>query len=109
MGLDITIREVEAIRCPDCGRLVATKTIDDTYSGGRVWYDILEEIGYYVPYEARNENNDWYGKDMTLTDEQVKNMLDFAEQHQPQNDMAVKNLLARAIVHGNQVVINADW
>ena len=106
MGLDITIREVEEIRCPDCGRLVTTKTIDDIDSCGRIWYDILGEFGYYVPYDKRNKSNDWYGKDMTLDNGQAREMLDFAEQHQ---FLGIQRLISHAIIHGNKVVINADW
>lgn len=63
MSLDITIKERKEFRCPDCGRLVTTQDIDAECSGGRVWYNFLEQIGYYVPCGKRTEENDWYGED----------------------------------------------
>ena len=57
MSLDITIKERKEFRCPDCGRLVTTKDIDEECSGGRLWYNFLELIGYYVPYEKRTSIN----------------------------------------------------
>ena len=109
MSLDITIKERKEFRCPDCGRLVTTKDIGEECSGGRVWYNFLEPIGYYVPYEKRTEENDWYGKDMVLTEEQAKQLADFASDNQPYNARDVECLVARALMRGNKVVINADW
>lgn len=109
MSLDITIKERKEFRCPDCGRLVTTQDIDTEDSGGRVWYDFLEPIGYYVPYENRTEENDWYGEDMVLTEEQAKQLADFVSDNQPYNARNVECLVARALLHGNKVVINADW
>ena len=51
MSLDITIKERKEFYCPDCGRLVMVQDIGEEYSGGRIWYDLLEPIGYYVTYE----------------------------------------------------------
>ena len=48
MGLDIIIKELKEFRCPDCGQLVTTQNIDAECSSGRVWYDFLESVGYYV-------------------------------------------------------------
>ena len=109
MSLDITIKERKAFRCPDCGRLVTTRVIGAESSGGRVWYDFLESIGYYVPYEKRTEENDWYGEDMVLTEEQAKQLADFVSEYQPYNARDVECLVARALMRGNKVVINADW
>ena len=109
MSLDITIREQQEFRCPDCGRLVTTQDIDAECSGGRVWYGFLESVGYYVPYEARTEENDWYSKDMVLTEEQAKQLADFVSDNQPYNYMDVEGLVARALLHGNKVVINSSW
>ena len=110
MSLDITIRERKEFRCPDCGRLVTTQDIGATeYSGGRVWYNFLEPIGYYVPYEKRTKENDWYGKDMVLTEEQEKQLADFVSDNLPYHWVAINNLIASAMLHGNKVVINADW
>ena len=109
MSLDITIKERKEFRCPDCGRLVTTQDIDAECSGGRVWYNFLEPIGYYVPYEKRTEENDWYGKDMVLTEEQEKQLADFVSDNQPYYAKSIYGLVARALMRGNKVVINADW
>ena len=109
MSLDITIKERKEFRCPDCGRLVTTQDVDAEDSGGRVWYDFLEPIGYYVPCENRTEENDWYGKDMVLTEEQAKQLEQFVYDYQPTDYGDIEVLVARALLHGNKVVINADW
>ena len=110
MGLDITIKERKEIRCPDCGRLVTTQDIDAESSGGRVWYNFLESVGYYVPCgKKRTEENDWYGEDMVLTEEQEKQLADFVSDNLPYHWVAINNLIASAMLHGNKVVINADW
>ena len=109
MGLDITIKERKELRCPNCGLLVTTQEVGAECSGGRVWYDFLESVGYYVPYERRTDENDWYGEDMVLTDEQARQLADFISDNQPYNARDVESLVARALLHGNKVVINADW
>ena len=109
ISLDITIKERKEFRCPDCGRLVTTQDIGAEYSSRRTWYGFLESIGYYIPYEHRTEENDWYGKDMILTEEQTKQLVDFVSENQPYYAHDVKCLVARALRHGNKVVINADW
>ena len=109
MSLDITIKERKEFRCPDCGRLVTTQDIGEECSGGRVWYGFLESVGYYVSYENLTEENDWYGKDMVLTEEQAKQLADFVSDNQPYNYMDVEGLVARALLHGNKVVINSSW
>ena len=109
MSLDITIKERKEFHCPDCGRLVTTQDIDAEDSGGRIWYDFLESVGYYVPYENRNDENDWYGKDMVLTEEQAKRLADFVSEYQPYKAQYVECLVARSLMRGNKVVINADW
>ena len=109
MGLDITIKERKEFRCPDCGRLVTTQDIGEEWSSGRVWYDFLESVWYYVPYEKRTEENDWYGKDMELTEEQAKQLAQFVSDYQPTYYDDIEVLISRALLHGNKVVINADW
>lgn len=111
MSLDISFMESEPVRCPHCGEIVTTKTINGSESGGRVWYDILEEIGYYVPYEKRTDENDWYGKDMVLTSEQAEKVYWFVMNHREiiYNGYEVSGLIARALMNKNAVVINADW
>ena len=109
MSLDITIKERKEFRCPECGRLVTTQDIDAEYSGGRVWHDFLESVGYYVPCGKRTEENDWYGEDMVLTEEQAKQLADFVSEYQPYNALDVECLVARALMRGNKVVINSSW
>ena len=109
MSLDITIKERKEFRCPDCGRLVTTKDIGAECSSGRVWYDFLESVGYYVECDNLTEENDWYGKDMVLTEEQEKQLADFVSDNLPYQWVAINNLIASAMLHGNKVVINADW
>ena len=109
MSLDIIIKERKEFRCPECGRLVTKQDIDAEYSGGRVWYDFIESVGYYVPCGKRTEENDWYGEDMVLTDEQAKQLADFVSANHPYNARDVECLVARALMRGNKVVINADW
>ena len=109
MSLDITIKERKEFRCPDCGRLVTTQDIAEECSGGRVWYDFLQGVGYYVEDDNPTEENDWYGKDMVLTEEQTKQLADFVSDNQPYNYMDVEGLVARALLHGNKVVINSSW
>ena len=109
MSLDITIKERKEFRCPDCGKLVTTIDIYAECSGGRVWYDFLQGVGYYVEDDNQTEDEDWYGKDMVLTEEQEKRLADFVSDNQPYNARDVECLVARALLHGNKVVINADW
>ena len=109
MSIDITIKERKEFRCPDRGRLVTTQDIDAEDSGGRVWYDFLQGVGYYVEGDNPAEENDWYGKDMVLTEEQAKQLADFVSDNQPYNARDVECLVARALMRGNKVVINADW
>ena len=109
MSLDITIKERQEFRCPDCGRLVTTQDSGAECSSGRVWYDFLQGVGYYVEGDNLTEENDWYGKDMVLTEEQEKQLADFVSDNLPYHWVAINNLIASAMLHGNKVVINADW
>ena len=109
MSLDITIKERKEFCCPDCGRLVTTQDIGEECSCGRVWYNLLQGVGYYVEDDNQTEEEDWYGKDMLLTEEQAKRLADFVSDNQPYNARDVECLVARALLHGNKVVINADW
>ena len=101
MSLDITIMNRRDVRCPHCGEVIT--------SGGRLWYDFLERLGYYVPYEKRTKENDWYGKDMVLDNEQAKQLADYAVKKEVYNWDGVESVVAEALAHGNKVVINADW
>ena len=109
MSLDITIKERKEFRCPDCGRLVTTQDIDEECSSGRVWYDFLQVVGYYVEGDNLAEENDWYGKDMELDEEQAKRLADFVSEYQPYYAKSIYGLVASALLNGNKVVINADW
>lgn len=109
MGLDITVMEYKDIRCPRCGEVVNTVEVYGTDSNGSLWYDFLEKLGYYVPYEKRTKENDWYGKDMVLDNEQAKQLADYAVKKEVYNWDGVERIVTEALAHGNKVVINADW
>ena len=109
MSLDITIKERKEFRCPDCGQLVTTQDIDAECSSGRVWYDFLQGVGYYTEGDNPTEGNDWYGEDMVLTEKQAKHLADFVSENQPYYTTSIYGLVTRALLHGNKVVINADW
>lgn len=109
MGLDITVMERKDVRCPHCGEVITTVDVDGTNSGGSLWYDFLEKIGYYVPYEKRTKENDWYGKDMVLDNEQAKQLVDYAVKKEVYNWDDVDRVVTMALLHENKVVINADW
>lgn len=64
---------------------------------------------YYVPYEKRTKENDWYGKDMVLDNEQAKQLADYAVKKEVYNWDGVEWIVTEALAHGNKVVINADW
>lgn len=106
MSLYIAIKERKEFRCHNCGRLVTTQDIDAEYSFGRDWYDFLQVVGYYV--EGDNQT-DWYGEDMVLTEEQAMKLVDFVSDYCLYNRRAIENLVASSLIHGNKVVINADW
>ena len=101
MGLDITFTEVHTLLCPHCGLEVKDEIKDCVDTCGRSWYPLLESLKY---------NDDWYGKDMTLTYEQVDEVLWYVSKH-PSLYYAdsVLGLIARAKMVKNKVVINADW
>ena len=109
MGLDITVMERKVVRCPRCGEVITMVDVASIDSGGRLWYDFLERLGYYVPYEKRTKENDWYGKDMVLDNEQAKQLVDYAVKKEVYNWDGVESVVATALAHGNKVVINADW
>lgn len=110
MSLDIRFTTQEGVICPKCGEVIAAKEIDCVDSGGHGWYPILEEIGYYVPYDQRTEKNDWYGKDMVMTAEQTDKVYEFIKTTSGlYDDSAILGLIARAMRDGNSVVVNADW
>lgn len=108
--MDIQFAAHENVVCPKCGDVVTTEVIACEGSSGRSWYSILEKIGYYVPYEQRTEENDWYGKDMVLTEEQAKEVYQFVVKNVDlYNCVAIRCLLAMAIVEKLTIIVNADW
>lgn len=111
MGLSIEFYKKQPKLCPHCGQVVEMETICEAGSGGRTWYPILESLGYYVPYEQLTEENDWYGKNMTLTQEQLKELYQYVKNNRCglYYGDEVFGLLASAIIEGDTVVINADW
>ena len=102
MGLDITVMERRDVRCPHCGEVITTVDVASTDSGGRLWYDFLERLGHYVPYEKRT-------KDMVLDNEQAKQLTDYAVKKEVYNWDDVERIVTEALAHGNKVVTNADW
>lgn len=109
MSLDIRFTQRKNIVCPKCGEIVTTIDVNRESSGGRVWYPFLEAIGYYVPYEQRTEENDWYGKDMVLTKEQAEYAYRFVREAEVYDRKMVSMLIAEALFDNNDIVVNADW
>lgn len=110
MSLDIRFTSYEGGVCPHCGEIVGRKEIDCAESGGKGWYPILEELGYYVPYEQRTEENEWYGKDMVLTEEQADKVYRFVCDNPDLYDSCyVRRVLASALYEKYTIVVNADW
>lgn len=109
MGLDITVMERKDVRCPYCGEVVNTVDVASTDSGGRAWYEFLENIGYCVPYGKRTEEKDRNCLDMVLDNEQAKQLADYAVKKEVYNWDGVESVVATALMHENKVVINANW
>lgn len=70
-----------------------------------------KKIGYYAPYGIRKiePERDFYGKDMTLTSEQAKDLAEFVRVYRPYQWVSIGWLVDRATENGDFVVINADW
>lgn len=113
MGLDIRIYQMRPVCCPHCGELVTYKTVDAVDGSGNVWYEFLASIGYYKPYvKGQQYNQDMYGMDMTLTDEQVNELSKFVDKTELKDwyyITEVKDLIASARIAGDKILINADW
>jgi hypothetical protein len=110
VSLDIRFSSYKGVVCPHCGEIIGRQEVDSVGSGGRGWYPILEELGYYVPYEQRTEESDWYGKDMVLTTEQAGKVYRFIRKNPDLYDgSAVKNMIASALLDSATIVVNADW
>lgn len=109
MGLDIRFTQRRKNICPHCGEIIGHTDVEVIDSGGRVWYEFLEPIGYYVPYEQRTEENDWYGKDMVLTKEQADMAYQFAKDSEMYNWREIRGLIAVALIENDDIVVHADW
>lgn len=109
MGLDIDIKQRRTVRCPHCGETVEVRDVREVDSNGRRWYPFLEAVGYYVPYEKRTEENDWYCKDMVLNKEQTDLLFRYCRSEEVYNSDAIASMVAVAEVEGDDVVINANW
>lgn len=111
MGFSITVSRCDVDSCPHCGKPIRGTILDYEDSGGRAWREYLEKIGYYVPYEIREKEpeRDFYGKDMTLTSEQAKDLVTFAREHDVYGWVSIGRLVDCATENGDFVVINADW
>ena len=109
MSLDIRFYRRKNIACPKCGEVVWHTVVDTIDGGGSGWYPLLESLGYYVPYEQRTDENDWYGKDMVLTEVQADELYQFAKKHDLYGSYLVQKLIAEAMYENDSIVINADW
>lgn len=109
MGLDITFTRRKNIVCPKCCEVVSHNDVAYADGGGRGWYPILESLGYYVPYEQRTKENDWYGKDMVLTKEQAEAVYQFVKKNDLYGSDGVQSLIALALFEGDNIVVNANW
>ena len=69
----------------------------------------LSSLWTKAAYEKRTKENDWYGKDMVLDNEQAKQLVDYSVKKEVYNWDGVESVVATALAHGNKVVINADW
>ena len=108
MSLDITFKHVKRTMCPRCGEYLGNVEVRSAQSGGRVWYDFLEPIGYYVPHHLRTEENDWYAKDMILTEEQAKFAYKFIIENDVYCSGEIGMLIATALFENDAVAINSD-
>mgnify|MGYP004535759559 FL=1 len=109
MGFDIEIARYDVDKCPHCGMPIKGTRKDWTESGGPAWREFLKKVGYYVPYDERTPDSDWYGKDMTLTSEQAKDLAEFVKVYEPYQCISIVAMVDCAIENGDFVVINADW
>ena len=113
MGLDIRISRAKPIYCLHCGELVTYRDVDTINCGGRWWYEYLESIGYYKPYvKGQPYSQPMYGKDMTLNEEQVDELIKFVNQPDFGSSLQMEQalwLIESALSYKDKIVINADW
>ena len=109
MGLDITFTRRKSIVCPACGEILGHIDVTSIDAGGRGWYPLLETLGYYVPRNRRTEENNWYGKDMVLSDDQVNEAYQFTKKTNLFGADALQSLIATDLCEKDSIVVNADW
>lgn len=113
MGLSVKFKQQKNYFCPDCGKLVVTIDEDEVPCGGSTWYEYLEKIGYYVPYnDIKDSPYDWYGKDMVLDKEKIEALQDFICMFEP-NCYDINKLLKMTVIAKVKddiaLSVNADW
>ena len=110
MGLDIRFKMQKPIVCPHCGEIVDYQTVDEVNSDGRIWYEFLEDIGYYVPNEKQtDETPGKYSEDMVLSIDQIKTLRNFLKTHDIYECKYVDCMALKALVDEQNMVVNADW
>lgn len=110
MSLDIRFKTQTPIICPHCGEVASYETIDEVSSGGRVWYDFLEDIGYYVSDEKQaNEVPSKYGEDMILSIGQIKTLRKFLKTHDIYEYRDIDCMALKALIDEQKLIVNADW
>ena len=109
MSLDITFKEIRMMSCPHCGEIVAGEVVSCGIGGGKGWYPFLESVGYCVPHDKLTKENDWYGRDMHLTREQTEELYQFIKKRPNIYGQEAMGVIAKALLDGNIIAINADW
>lgn len=110
MGLDIHFKAQSPIVCPHCGEIVDYKTTEEVNSGGRVWYNFLENIGYYVSDEEEmNGKFSKYGEDMVLSINQIKILRKFLKVQDIYEKRDIDCMALKALKGGQSIIVNADW
>lgn len=106
MSLDVTVKVINPITCPECGTEVYSELVAEIMSGGRKWYPFIEGIGYYS-YE--NDQCKWYGKDMLLSECNARKLLEYLELHEVFARWEIYEAVLKSLREGWRVYINADW
>lgn len=110
MGLDIRFKTQSPIICQHCGKIVDYETLDKVNSSGRVWYDFLEDINYYVPNEKQtSETPGKYSEDMMLSIDQINTLREFLKTHDIYEHRDIDCMALKALVGKQSMIVNADW
>ena len=112
MSVSVRVKAMRPVKCPHCGEIVCYKNLDEEWTRGKEWMELLEDIGYYTPYDdskSHAENFPYYADDMILTDKQVKTLLRFLKKDKAHDHDTVWSVVNYAIKNNYKVVINADW